>query len=117
MSARRYVLTGTVEDGTKQIEDMQNIYDKGYVSLTFYLDEELTQLITPTSGTVTITVSETGDVYGSIPNGVIEANNIGPDRTYVRPNWGGSATHLKILFTGITYATHFKCEITRSGGA
>ena len=117
MSARLYSFTGTVEDGEKSLGDMLNIYDKGYVSLTFYSDSSLTQIVNPTGGTVVVTVSEDGTIFGTIPAGTVDANSVGQGRSYTRPNWGGVTTHIKLTFLSITYATHFKCDIARSGGA
>lgn len=117
MSARQYSFTGTTENGTKSITSMHDWHDKGYVSLTFYKDSELTQVASPLGGSIIISVSEDGEIFGSIPNGELDASTIGPNKSYQRPNWGGASTHLRLTFLDIPTSTgYFKCDISRSGG-
>lgn len=112
---KRYEFSGPVADGDLLSPDMSWLHERGYVALSFYSDEELTTLVTPSAGTVTATVSENGVLFGTIADSVTNAADVGPAVTYTRPNWSGSARKLKLALAGITGAAFVKCIITRFG--
>ena len=115
MSSTRYQFSGSAANGDVLSPDMADLYERGYVAFYFYSDAALTNLVTPSAGTVTTVVTELGDIFGSIQNGVTNAAEVGPLVTYLRPNWAGSARTLKLTFAGVTGAAFFKCHIARFG--
>lgn len=117
MGARQYSFSGSTANGSIQLDNMADSHDKGYVAIKFYADAERTELVTPNTGKVTVTVSEHGDIFGSIPEGIIDAHSVSSTDNYIRPNWGGAATSLKLVFSDITNAAYFECDVSRFGGA
>lgn len=115
MSAKRYTISGSTADGEVLSPDMSHTHERGYVAFTFYSDVELETIVTPTAGTVTTTVSENGEIFGTVSNNVTNAVDVGPAVLYVRPNWSGSARSLKLLFASIADGAFFKCVISRFG--
>ena len=112
---KRYQFSGSTADGDTVAQPMSYTHESGYVAFTFYSDEELTNLVTPSAGTVTTTVSENGDAYGSIDSGATNAADVGASTQYTRPNWSGSTRFLKVSLAGIVGAAYFKCVISRFG--
>jgi hypothetical protein len=117
MPSKRYTFSGSTADGSVEFDAMRFHHINGLVSITFYSDADLTSIVTPTEGTVTVTVSEDGVIFGTVPNGtLIDAAKIGPNTEYSRPNWIGSARSIKLTFANIAGAGYFKCRVIRSGG-
>jgi len=115
MSSKRYQFSGSTADADILSPDMSWTYERGYVSFVFYSDAALTNVVTPLGGTIITTVSENGDIYGSVSEGSTSVLNVGPSATYLRPNWAGSARKLKLNLAGITGSAFFKCVISRFG--
>lgn len=118
MSTRQYTISGDTADGTYELNsEMSQFFERGYAAFRFYSDPSFQNLVTPTAGTVTFEVSETGAIYGSVGNGTnIPANTIGPAVKYPRPNWLGSTRKARVILAGITGAAYFKCTIYRFEG-
>ena len=115
MSNRNYKITGAVSDADFEIKNMSQRFERGYASITFYSDSNFTQIVTPTAGTVTFTVSENGDIYGTVTNGTVSALNVGPAVTYARPNWSGISRAAKVNLSSVVGASFFVCNINRYG--
>lgn len=115
MSTKRYQFSGSTADGDTLSPDMSWTHERGYVAFTFYSDSALTTLVTPSAGTITTTVSENGEVFGSVSSGTTTASDVGAAVFYVRPNWSGSVRKLKISLSGIVGAAFFKCVVSRFG--
>ncbi len=115
MATKRYQFSGSTADGDIFSPDMSYTHERGYVAFQFYSDAALTNLVTPAGGTITTTISELGDIYGSVSEGVTTASDVGPAVMYLRPNWSGSARKLKLTFASITGAPYFKCIVSRFG--
>ena len=86
-------------------------YERGYISIIFYSDAELTTIVTPGAGTVTITASEDGTQYGDVA--VIDATLAGASSTYTRPSFAGMVRFVKVNMSGITTANFFQMRIAR----
>lgn len=115
MATKRYQFSGSTADGDTLSPAMSYTQERGYVAFTFYSDSDLTTIATPTAGILTSTISENGEIYGSISDGTTTASDVGPAVTYIRPNWSGSARRLKLNLAGVTGAAFFKCVISRFG--
>ncbi|MCJ8292878.1 MAG: hypothetical protein MJK15_00595 [Colwellia sp.] len=115
MSTKRYDFSGPIADGDLISPDMSYTHERGYVALSFYSDAALTNLVTPSAGTVVTAVSENGDIYGSVAEATTNAADVGPAVTYLRPNWSGSARSLKLTLAGIVGANFVRCVISRFG--
>lgn len=108
----QYQISGVITDGSLISPKMRNDFERAYVSVLFYTDSEFTTQVIPTGGSMLFTASETGFVYGTIPNGVIDVSS----ETYTRPNFSGSVERVKATATGITGASHYVATISRYEG-
>lgn len=90
---------------------LDRFYERGYFSIIFYSDAELTNVVTPSGGTITITGSEDGTQYGDIET--ITATTAGEDSTYTRPAFAGLVRFVKVDMLGITDAAFFQARIAR----
>lgn len=86
-------------------------YERGYLSIIFYSDAELTAIVTPGAGTVTITASEDGTQYGDVAT--ITASTAGASSTYTRPSFSGLIRRVKVNMASITTANFFQVRIAR----
>lgn len=104
------LFSGATGDGDTISPLLDRDYERGYLSIVFFSDAELTTIVTPSAGTIDITASEDGDIYGTIQDGTaISANTVGPAVNYSRPNWSGQVLFLKFSLSGIVGANFFKC--------
>ncbi len=115
MNAKRFEFSGSTADGDQIFDDMRYTHERGYVSILFFSEAELTTVVTPSAGTVTFTISENNDAFGTISDGVVTANTVGPAVQYTRPNWSGSARAIKATFLGVLGAPFFRCIVSRYG--
>ena len=117
MSRAQHRFSGVTTDGAVTFNEMRHTFERGYVAITFYTDDTLSTIATPTAGTVDVTISEQGDNFGTIPNGSeISAVTIATGANYSRPNWIGSVRYLKLTFALIAGAPYFRCTISQFGG-
>ncbi len=86
-------------------------YERGYLSIIFYSDAELTAIVTPAAGTVTVTASEDGTQYGDVAT--IDATLAGENSTYTRPTFSGLIRFVKVNTAGVTNANFFQVRIAR----
>ena len=104
-----YYISGVTSDGD-YLTDKVNDHDQNfYFSIVFYSDEELTQVVTPSGGTVTVTASETGKQYGSV--GTIDATLAGENSTYNRLPFSGPICSVNANLSGVTGAAYFRFKI------
>lgn len=111
MSQVKYLIQGVVADGDLLSEEMSEGYERCYISVVFYSDEFITA-VTPSAGTLTFRASETGDKYGTIPNGTVDATT----DEYGRPNFAGGAKRIKATAALLAGATHYRATIHRFEG-
>jgi len=116
MSARQYSFSGSTVDASIVFDEMRDVHERGYVSITFYTDSTLSTIATPTAGIILVEVSEDGVSYGTIENGTVLAKNVSSSAKYLRPNWSGSTEFLAITFSDIASAPNFLCTVYRFGG-
>ena len=106
-----YKIKGSSADGELISGIMSQSYEQGYASVIFYTDDTYETPVTPSAGTVVLTMSESGVQYGTVTNGDID-----PTLTsYARPNWAGAITFGKATFSGITGAPFVIVSIHRYG--
>lgn len=105
------LFSGATGDGNTISPLLDREYERGYLSIIFYSDADLTTLVTPGAGTVTVTASEDGDQYGDIA--VIDATTAGAESTYTRPAFGGLIRFMRVNLSGITVANFFQVRIAR----
>ncbi len=104
--------SGATGDGDTISPLLDRDYERGYLSISFYSDESLTNIVTPSAGVVDIVASEDGDIYGTISEGAsVDASTIGPSSQYARPNWSGQVKYLKVSLSGVVGANYFKCSV------
>lgn len=103
-----YVISGSSADGSLQTDEMRWQFDAAYISVLFYSDAELTNIVTPGAGTITFEASEDGTNWGSITNGIVD-----PTATYLRPNFLGTARFVRGTTSGITVASFYKATVYR----
>ncbi len=115
MSNFKYKKSGAVAAADFILDRMSEEFERGFISVTFYSDVGRALVVTPTAGTITFTASEDGVNFGTIPNGTITALNVGPAVNYVRPNWVGMSTAVKMNLSGIADANFFEFVINRFG--
>lgn len=112
MAFRRYRIEGPVTDGAIVLEDiLQPGLERGYISVLFYSEATFENVVTPSAGTITFEVSETGDRYGTIMNGTVQADS----PTYDRPNFSGSVDKLRATCNSIAGATHYRAVLSMFG--
>ncbi len=90
---------------------LDRFYERGYISIIFYSDAELTTIVTPGAGTVTFTASEDGTQYGDVA--VVDATLAGAESTYTRPSFAGMVRFVRVNMSGITTANFFQVRIAR----
>ncbi len=76
-------------------------------SVTCFSDEFQTP-VTPSAGTVVITVSDDGFNYGTVTNGTVNVTKEG----YSRPTLFGYAKRVKAVPTGVAGATYYQVTVT-----
>lgn len=108
MSHVTYLLKGSTADGELISVDMSHAYERCYLSVVYYSDDFITSVI-PTAGTLTCTGSETGERYGEITNGTLDATV----EQYNRPAFYGSVKNIKAVALGITGAINYTLRIDR----
>lgn len=91
-------IRGTIGQ-TKTSEEMSLVYERTYISVVLYSDEYTTPVV-PTAGTIVCTASETGESYGSVPNGTIDVTT----EIYSRPSFHGPTKYIKVTPSGIVGA-------------
>jgi hypothetical protein len=104
-----YFISGETADGdysTDKVNDRDQHY---YLSIVFYSDAALTQVATPTAGTVTVTASETGEQYGNV--GTIDATLAGANSSYDRLKFSGSISSVNVNLLDVAGASHFRFKI------
>jgi len=114
MSHVAYFIQGPVTNGTiVGHEFMSAAFERGYISVLFYSDEFETVVI-PLTGTLTFEASETGEGFGTIVDGAVDASI----EAYDRPNFAGSVKVVRATAAGITGALNYRARIDRytSGG-
>ncbi len=94
---------------------LDNEYERGYISIKYYSDGSFSTLATPTAGTSTFQGSEDGEIFASISNGNINAKNVGVGESYSRPTFSGDIRYVKVTFTGVLGATHAQIIISQYG--
>ncbi len=124
MNHHTYAKTGLISDNS-QIALLENIrlsYERHYMSLIFYSDERLTNVVSMVdlSGVVQFEVSDNGVQFGRISVG---DNTDGEltlgSATYPRPSVQGSIQTVRLDFTGITAigaAQYYKLTVNSHGG-
>ena len=106
MSQKTYVAKGEVSDTPSIISDIAGYWERFYISIVMYSDEFKTISESP-SGIAIFTASDDGVRYGTITNGTVNLSM----GEYARPNLSGKIQSLKIQFSGVAGATHFKANI------
>lgn len=104
-----YLISGVTTDGNYSTDKINDQDERFYFSIVFYSDADLSQVVTPTAGTISINASETGDQYGEA--GVIDATLAGAVSTYPRINFTGSISSVSVNLDGIVGASHFRFKI------
>ena len=104
-----YLISGVTADGNYSTDTINDQDERFYFSIVFYSDAALTQVVTPTAGTVRVNASETGDQYGEA--GVIDATLAGAVSTYPRINFTGSISSVSINLDSVAGASHFKFKV------
>ncbi len=104
------IIEGAVSGGSFISERLNICAERHYVSIVFYTDSTMSTVANPTAGTVDVDASETGEQYGNVTT--ITASEAGEDSDYDRPLIAGSITNVRMTFSGVTGATHFKAKIS-----
>ena len=102
---KTYLKVNTVADGDYTTHDL--IQGVGYTELadiTFY--DVAGNVVTPTAGTIKVTLSPNGQNFRTVENGEFEAINT-LDETRTQPNAVGLASSGRITLTGIVGADRF----------
>ncbi len=99
------MMSPSLSDGEVYLEFFANAVDAG----------ALTNAITPTGGTITVSASPMGNVFIRDANEtIINAAEVSvPDGTYTPPIISGTAVMGKVVFSGITGATHARVIFAR----
>lgn len=105
------IFSGATSNGDTISPLLDRDYERGYLSVIFYSDAELTNIVTPGAGTVTVTASEDGTQYGDV--GTIDATLAGAESTYTRLSFGGLIRFVRVNMAGITTANFFQVRIGR----
>lgn len=114
MATTFYFVEGDTVNGEYELAgEMSADFEFAQCSLVFYSDNTKATVVKPSVGSAEITVSETGEVYGSIEGGKLSAAKVGPGATYDRPEFSGSITKAKIKMAGVVGAAYFKLTIAR----
>lgn len=87
--------------------DLPAYYKEHQFSVTLFSDEYQTP-VTPTAGTMTISVSDDGFNFGSVTNGTVDVTK----SEYNRPTMTGYAKRVKATPAGVAGATHYQVTIT-----
>lgn len=102
---KTYIKADTVADGEYISHDLvQSVNYNELAAITFY--DNAGNIVTPTAGTVKVTLSPNGIAFRTVENGEFEAINA-YDETRTQPNGIGLASSAKIELTGITGADKF----------
>ena len=104
------IVEGAVVDGPFISERLNISAERHYTSIVFYTDDSYTTVADPASGTVDLDASETGAQFGQVA--VINAVDAGEISKYDRPLVLGSISNIKISFSSIVGATHFRVKIS-----
>lgn len=80
-------------------------YTQHYISVGYYGDPNFEEFIQPTAGTVTVEITDDGNQWGGITNGVIDLTKA----DYSRPNCSDRLAAVRIHVLGVTPASsnHF----------
>lgn len=106
MSQRPYLIEAPVSDGEFISPSISQMFERAYISITFFSDEYLTP-VTPTGGKATFTATDDGFNYGTVDSGEVDVTK--PD--YIRPNFAGRVSKVKVLLDAVQGATHFRAVI------
>jgi len=109
---KKYTIQSDTVDRTITSQKLSLGTDRGYACITFYTDSTKQTQVTPTAGTVTITISENGHNFGDIQNGVIDVSKA----KYPRPNFQSPAKYVKCECSGVTGAGWYVLEVNMYGG-
>ncbi len=107
-----YQIKGSSADGDLISVKMSQLYERAYVFITFFTDGTFQTPATPAGGTLTITASEDGTNFGTVPNGTVAASN----PAYDRPNFSGPVRFVKATALGITGAPFYIATISKYRG-
>lgn len=99
------MMSPSLSDGEVYVEFFNNSADAG----------NLTNAVTPTAGTITVSASPMGNVFiRDAQEETIQANQVSvPDGGYTPPIISGTAVRGKVVFAGITGATHARVIFSR----
>lgn len=103
------ILRGAIADATHISEPISKAFKEGFFSITCYTDDTYTTPVSPSSGTITITVTDDSFNYTPIHAGAVNVTN--PD--YTRPTIGMAIERFKVNIVDVTGATHFIVKLHR----
>lgn len=109
---RRFFVIGQVADANFFSEEMNADYKEFYATIAFYSDAELANQVTPSAGTVKLTLTADGDNYLTIDNGQFNAADSYLE-TRTKPSAVSMAIKAKINLAGVTGAAYFKATLER----
>ena len=107
--SQRYFQPGSIADGPafKGIDENLSAHT---ISIVFYTNSAFTVAVDKATmtGNVVFEMSETGEEFGTMPEGTLTLGTT----TYDRPNTIGSYSKVRATFNAVTGASHYKMLIS-----